>query len=276
MATWLASERAAAPLLIVTRPAAQAAAWVHELQTLGCAAQALPLIHIGPAPDPASVHQAWQALPGVSVVMFVSANAVQGFFACRPPEVSWPQGLLAASTGLGTSAALHAAGLANSQIVQPAADSAQFDSEALWLQLQGRWRRWHSRLVLVVRGGEGRDWLADTLIEHGAQVRFVAAYQRHAPQPRAADLQLLADAQARPAQHVWLFSSSEAVARLQQLAPQATWQRSQAWVTHPRIGQAARNAGFGSVLALRPGVQAAAQQWRSVTASGAGPQDGSL
>ena len=256
-----------APLLIVTRPAAQAAAWVHELQALGCVAQALPLIDIAPTPNPASVRQAWHALPGASVVMFVSANAVLGFFASRPPEVSWPQRLLAASTGPGTSAALRAVGLNESQIVQPAADSLQFDSEALWLQLQRRWPHWQGRLALVVRGGVGRDWLADTLCEQGAQVQFVIAYQRLAPQPDAAGLELLAAAQARPEQHVWLFSSSEAVAHLLQLAPRAAWQRSQAWITHPRICQAARSAGFGTVLTLRPGVQAAAQQLREVTRS---------
>lgn len=253
--------------MIVTRPAAQAAPWVRELRALGCAAQALPLIDIGPAPDPASVRQAWHALPNASVVMFVSANAVLGFFAGRPPGMLWPQQLLAASTGAGTSAALLAAGLSDNQIVQPAADSEQFDSEALWLRLHPCWPSWHGRQALLVRGGVGREWLADTLCEHGAAVQFVTAYQRQAPQLDAAGIELLEAARAWPERHVWLFSSSEAVAHLQQLAPQAAWQRGQAWVTHPRIGQAARNAGFGTVLALRPGVQAAAQQLRGVTPS---------
>jgi len=44
--------------LIVTRPAAQAAAWVRELQVLGQPAHALPLIDIGPAADLAPVRAA--------------------------------------------------------------------------------------------------------------------------------------------------------------------------------------------------------------------------
>ena len=258
-----AGEAGEAPLLIVTRPAAQAAQWVHELQALGCAAQALPLIGIAAAPDAETVRHAWQALPAASVVMFVSANAVQGFFAGKPPNLTWPQPLLAASTGPGTSAALRAWGLLDGQIVQPGSGSPQFDSEALWQQLRACWPSWQDRLVLLVRGGQGRDWLADTLRAHGARVRSVVAYQRHAPQPDAAGRALLASAQAQPAHHVWLFSSSEAVAQLQQLVPQARWQTSQAWVTHPRIGRAAQDAGFGAVLAVRPGAIAAAQQLQS-------------
>ncbi len=236
---------------------------MRELQALGCAAQALPLIDIGPAPDPQAVRQAWQDLPAHNVVMFVSANAVHGFFAARPAGLAWPQPLLAASTGPGTSAALLACGLADTQIVQPAASSPQFDSETLWPQLQARCGPWQWRSALVVRGGQGRDWLADTLRSHGAQVHFVAAYQRHAPQLDAAGRELLAATQRQPGHYLWLFSSSEAVAHLQQLATQAQWQHSRAWVTHPRIGQAAREAGFGSVGSVRPGVAAAAQQLRA-------------
>jgi uroporphyrinogen-III synthase len=236
---------------------------VHELRALGCAAQALPLIDIAAAPDPDAVRQAWLALPDSHLVMFVSANAVAGFFACRPPHAPWPARLLAASTGPGTSAALRSQGLLDSQIVQPPADSPLFDSEALWLQLQARQAHWRALRVWVVRGGQGRDWLADTLSSQGAHVQFVVAYQRQAPQPGQAEQQLLAAALAHPAGHAWLFSSSEAVGHLLHLAPGTDWKTSQAWVTHPRIGQAATAAGFGTVLALRAGVHAAAQEWHA-------------
>jgi len=250
-------------VLIVTRPAAQASIWVQELRELGCEARALPLIGIAQAPDAEGVSRSWHELHRFSVVMFVSANAVSGFFGCQPAGLPWPAAVLAASTGPGTSAALRAAGLSDAQIVEPGAASPQFDSEALWLQLQGRFDNWGERSVLVVRGEQGRDWLGDTLRQLGAHVDYVAAYQRQAPQPDAAGLSLLAAALLHPEQHVWLFSSSQAVGHLQQLAPQAGWRHSQAWVTHPRIGQVARRAGFGSVLELRPGVMAAAQQLRS-------------
>ncbi len=236
------------PRLIVTRPQAQAEGWVQALRAKGLDAQALPLIGIAPPEDPAPVVAAWQQLAQADLVMFVSANAVQQFFALRPPGLPWPDGLAAAATGPGTSAALRAAGVA--VIEEPPADATQFDSEALWARLSKR--PWVGRRVWVVRGEQGRDWLADTLRKVGASVRFVAAYRRLPPTLGTAEEALLTAARAAPAQHVWLFSSSEAVARLGELAPGADWSASRAWCSHPRIEQAARQAGFGHVTRVGP------------------------
>ncbi len=256
--------------LIVTRPAAQAAGWVAALQAAGCDAQALPLIDIAALDDTAPLRAAWQALPRYSLVMFVSANAVHHFFAAAEsanPENRentedalntarsalcgpWPAGVRAGATGPGTAAALRAAGVPEAALIEPAADATRFDSETLWAEVAHE--DWAGRQVLVVRGEDGRDWLADTLRERGATVEFVAAYRRCAPQPDSAGRALLAQALADPAAHLWLFSSSEAVAHLQALVPGAAWSRSAALATHPRIAAAARAAGFGSVVLTAP------------------------
>jgi len=248
--------------LIVTRPRAQAVAWVRDLQALGHDAVALPLIDIAPLDDPAPVRQAWQRLHGCTLAMFVSANAVQHFFDAAPAGAVWPAGVLAGSTGPGTSAALRERGVPESQLVEPPADAPSFDSEALWARLSGR--DWAGRSALVVRGEEGRDWLAGTLRGHGAEVGFVAAYRRRPPTCDAAGQRLLEDALRNPAASLWLFSSSEAVAHLRDLAPAADWSRSAAVASHPRIAQAARAAGFGHVelVAPRPAAVAAlADAW---------------
>lgn len=238
--------------VIITRPAAQAHTWVRALRALGQDAVALPLIDIAPADDPAPLRAAWDSLPGLALVMFVSANAVQHFFRLAPAGAAWPARLRAACTGPGTAAALAEAGVPTGQVVQPPADAPSFDSEALWSLLRGE--DWAGRQVLVVRGEEGRDWLADTLRERGAVVAFVAAYRRHAPQPGAQGLALLARAQADPAAHLWVFSSSEAVGHLQTLGqaqvPPARWQAARALASHPRIAQAAREIGFRELLLL--------------------------
>ncbi len=106
--------------VIVTRPAAQATPWVQSLQQHGIAAVALPLIHIAPALDRAAVIEAWRHLAEARLVMFVSANAVEHFFALRPSGTPWPDSVQAASPGPGTTRALRDAGLATSQIVEPA------------------------------------------------------------------------------------------------------------------------------------------------------------
>lgn len=243
---------------IVTRPADQAQAWVADLRGAGIDAVALPLIDIVPPADAAPVQAAWATLERWALVFFVSANAVQHFFALRPAGAAWPAATRAAAPGPGTAAALRALGLTP---LEPAADAPAFDSEALWQRL--RHEPWAGRRVLVVRGEDGRDWLAEQLRAAGAEVDFLAAYARRPPQPDAAARALLAAAAADPARHLWLFSSSEAVRHLQALAPVASG--ALALATHPRIAAAARAAGFARVLECRPEPAAVVQAIRGAS-----------
>lgn len=230
--------------VIVTRPAAQARDWLPRLQALGVDAVSVPLIGIAPASDPQVVQRAWAELGAVSLVMFVSANAVAHFFALRPDGQSWPAALWAGSTGPGTSAALRAAGIAGSHIAEPAA-GGPFDTESLWERIRG-WA-WAGKRVLVVRGEDGRDWLAEQLRAAGAEVAFLAAYRRVAPLLDDRETGVLQEATGHPAAHCWHFSSSESIERLLQICPGADWAAARALATHPRIAEAARRAGFGEV-----------------------------
>ena len=240
--------------VIVTRPAAQAAQWVGWLQQRGIAAAALPLIAIEPPADAAAVERAWHDLPRQRLVVFVSPNAAEQFFAAKPADAAWPDKVEAASLGPGTTQALCRLGVPRAAIVEPAGDAAQFDSEALWLRLSGR--DWSGAAVLVVRGDGGREWLAEVLRARGAGVGFVAAYRRAAPRFDDAALRLLDEALARPAQHLWFFSSSEAIDHLAQARPVGPWSPSRALATHPRIAQRARDCGFGVVHESRPTLEA--------------------
>ena len=247
--------------VIVTRPQREAQDWVQALRQAGQAAEALPLIAIAPAPDEAQVRQAWQRLTQYQGVMFVSANAVAGFFAARPaaaagfaapavPARAW-------ATGPGTLKALLRAGVPADCIDAPRADAAQFDSEALWQLVAARVGP--GSRVLIVRGGDavagntegaGRDWFARQVTQAGGSVDFVVSYQRQRPQLDPAQLQLAR--QAAGDGSVWLFSSSEAVHNLQACLPQQDWRAARAVATHGRIAQAARAAGFAVVRESRP------------------------
>ena len=235
--------------VLVTRPAAQAATWVAKLRERGIDAESLPLIEIAACADPSALREAWAGLAGSRLVVFVSANAVLHFFAARPPDASWPAGVEAGAPGGGTAQALRDAGVAVAAIVTPSADAAQFDSEALWDRLRGR--DWRGARVLVVRGDGGRDWLADRLVEAGASVEAVSAYRRVAPAFDGAARERLDAAIAR-ADSLWLFSSSEAIANLEQAAGAGRWQAARAIATHPRIAARARSLGFGVVVETRP------------------------
>ena len=249
--------------IIVTRPPREAQDWVQALQQAGWQAQALPLIAIGAAPDAGAVQQAWRQLDQYLGVMFVSANAVTGFFAARPADVpllfAEPGTVTAAwATGPGTTKALLAAGVPAPRIVAPPADAAQFDSEALWQLIAGQVGP--GARVLIVRGadaadggnsqGAGRDWFARQVTQAGGTVDFVVSYQRLRPQLDAAQLQLAR--QAASDGSVWLFSSSEAVHNLRASLPQQDWRAARAVATHARIAEAARQAGFAVVRESRP------------------------
>ena len=240
--------------LLVTRPAAQAAQWVAQLQARGVDAVALPLIGIAPPADGAAVVGAWQTLGTQRLVVFVSPNAVEHFFAARPADSAWPVATLAGSTGNGTTQALLAAGVPAAQCVAPPRDAPQFDSEALWHVIEAQ--DWRAAQVLIVRGDGGRDWLADTLRGRGALVRHLTAYRRLAPRLSAEERMAFDAALAAPGGHVWLFSSSEAIATLREMAPGRDWQAARAIATHPRIAETARAAGFGEVTPASPAVDA--------------------
>lgn len=251
--------------VIVTRPQRDAPGWVQELSAAGLDVLALPLIEVGPAADRAPLQSAWQrlGLGDYAGVMFVSGNAVDGFFASKPAAAvafcsqaavqtrAW-------ATGPGTVAALRRAGVAPALIDAPDADAAQFDSEALWQVVASQVKP--GGRVLIVRGsdgqaegpgqGVGRNWFASRVEAAGAVADFVVAYQRSRPRLSPQQVQLARAAAGDGS--VWLFSSSEAIANLQACLPDQDWTAARAIATHARIAAAARAAGFGVVRESRP------------------------
>ncbi|KQP03019.1 uroporphyrinogen-III synthase [Pseudorhodoferax sp. Leaf265] len=238
--------------VLVTRPLREAQHWCEQLRARGLAAEPLPLIDIRPA-DPAPVGAAWGQLADCRAAMFVSANAVEAFFAAKPAALGWPAQTAAWATGPGTARALRAAGVPAQALVAPPADAPQFDSEALWC-LVGTDASLAGAQVLIVRGTDadgrlaGRPWLADQLAAVGATVHALAAYARQLPRWDVATRERAAGA----TDALWLFSSSDAVRHLQQLLPGADWRTTRALATHARIAEAARAAGFGRVDTVRP------------------------
>ena len=269
--------------VIVTRPEREALRWVRELRAQGVDAQPLPLIGIAPVESEAAqqaLQQAQAQAPGYDALMFVSPNAVGHFLgSLSPVDLRLPgraalpvvQALAASATrlwspGPGTTEALRAAGMDDARIDAPAADAPAFDSEALWAQVAGQVRPgWR---VLIVRGAdaEGRDsgraWLAERLRAAGAEVQTVAAYRRTLP-----PLELRARTLAVGGvygEHVWLLSSAEAVRNLRRLLPGLPLTKALALATHPRIAEAAREAGFGTVHRSQPTLDAVVASIKSL------------
>jgi uroporphyrinogen-III synthase len=170
------------------------------------------------------------------------------------------------------------AGAPDTCIDSPAADAAQFDSEALWQRVSAQVQP--GKPVLIVRGhdvngvndvndevaklsdassiaasnkaqvGTGRDWLAQQLQAAGASVQFVVAYERRVPVWSAE--QHAQAAQAATDNSVWCFSSSQAIQNLAHHLPTQSWAHARCVATHPRIAQAAHAVGFGEVHLSKP------------------------
>jgi uroporphyrinogen-III synthase len=265
--------------VLVTRVQPQAARWVQMLSDQ-CEAVALPLLETRALADTAALRVAGQRWSDYTAVMFVSSQAVSFFYASNqalaqiykrqvaPDTRAW-------ATGPGTRTALLSQGVPAQQVDAPPMDGGQFDSEALWQQVQGQIVP--GARVLIVRGdtrddepgrdrseghvaesqgipGVGRDWLAQRLRQSGATVDFVVAYQRCAPV--WSDAERILAAQAAVDGSIWLFSSAEAVGHLRSLLPGQNWAQARAVATHARIAQAARSLGFAQVLESRPTLDA--------------------
>ena len=266
--------------VVITRPASDAQAWVDALQVAGHQALALPLIDVGPVSDLQPVQQAWANWPNFQAVMFVSAQAVRYFFERQPaalradaqraddafqanhvaPPATWTNCPRCWATGPGTHKALLQVGVPEACIDSPAADAAQFDSEALWQRVSAKVKAGQS--VLIVRGhdvntqpdaaldGTGRDWLAQQLQAEGVSAQFVVAYERRAPVWSAQQKAQACEAATNAS--VWCFSSSQAIQNLAQAMPAQNWAKARCIATHPRIAQTAQALGFGEIHMSKP------------------------
>lgn len=248
-----------APRVIVTRPASEAVRWTRDFREAGFDAVALPLIAIEPVLEAGrdALEAARRRIADYSALMFVSAPAVAHFM---PPSLAptvsgstvpprfW-------ATGPGTVRALRRAGVPDGLIDAPSAEAGQFDSEALWHRAQSQVGA--GARVLIVRGGDaqgrptGRDWLAREVQGAGGTLDTVVAYRRIAPAFGEAERRLASEAAVDGS--LWVFSSSESIGHLQRAMPSTDWRGARAIATHPRIGEAAREAGFGMVRLCQPG-----------------------
>jgi len=244
----------ATPVVVVTRPRAQAPMLVAALERHGLRTHQFPLLDIAPTPNLDDLRAALGDPSRYALVVFVSPNAVQQAFAAMPEGYRWPQEVPVAVVGPASAQALAAHGVAPPahRVIRPDThvDDARQDSEALYARLDVPSLR--GREVLIVRGNGGREWLADQLREAGVSVRTVEAYRRSVPAPDAAAWTALRAVLA--GRHAWTLTSSEAVRNLDDLA-RATLTPAEldalhgapCFASHARIVEQAEALGFRDV-----------------------------
>ncbi|MEC5384277.1 uroporphyrinogen-III synthase [Uliginosibacterium sp. H3] len=168
--------------VVVTRPAQQAEPLLEALRAAGAAPLFFPVIDIVPLADLSELQALANRLDHYDIAFFVSANAVEQTLAVIP-RAAWPASVRIATVGPGSARALQAQGFG--EIMLPA---SRFDSEGV-LDLPGmQATAIAGKRVLVLRGNGGRELLAQTLVERGAQVDVVSTYERRRAATAPAEL----------------------------------------------------------------------------------------
>ena len=256
------------PAVVVTRPLGQSAALLALLARAGFESIEFPLIDIGPVADAAPLHAALGELYapaplGFALVVFVSPNAIDHAFAAL--SSAWPSQIPIGVVGPGSVAALGRQGVTapTYTIISPATGAMvtetptdpRYDSEALYAAIEAHFGAdgLKDKRILIVRGDGGREWLADALSAAGAKVEKVAAYRRIVPEPSMRDWERI-HALLAGEPHAWLLTSSEGVRNLEELAREhltvdetLTLKHAPLVTPHPRIAEAARQAGFDRI-----------------------------
>jgi uroporphyrinogen-III synthase len=220
--------------IAVTRPPEQATKLTAAIEAAGGAVISFPLLDIQALPDLSGFDQAITPLAQFDWVIFISSNAVQHGMPLLQ-QAGVPPSLKFAAIGPTTAASLQAFGI--TQVLTP---QDRFDSESL-LALEPL-QVMQGQRVLIVRGVGGREVLAETLKQRGAEVVFGECYRRVNPQSSA---QVLAHAYALDQLHGIIVTSSEALRFLLDLAQDAAWlQATPLFVNHARIAEQATTAGL--------------------------------
>lgn len=266
------------PVIVVTRPLAQAQALCQRLQALGVETFCCPTLEVLPldvqSAEFAALRATMAQLGKYHLVIFVSPNAIEESLRYLPGV--WPGKTAIGVMGPGSRAVLtqHGINTATCTIISPpmkgdtaagsVAEHARFDSESLLNQLtmhqnaqdttaqEGRLEvpLAHAR-VLVLRGMHGRDLIVEQLRAHGAQVDVVPCYQRRAPElttQQQTQWRVLAQ-QRRPL--LLVATSSEGLRNLPDMLANTLNADGWAWLyrqcvlaPHPRIAEQARQLGF--------------------------------
>jgi len=164
------------PLVLVTRPREQAAATVQSLQQRGVRVALFPTIEITPVEVTGALRERFSQLNHYQLLIFISANAVHGARAMlqqlkiAPPSLEMD----IACIGRASTEAARQAGFPVSLQAEQG-----FNSEAL-LDLQAL-QQVRGRKILIIRGQGGREKLADTLRQRGAEVDYAEVYRRGVP-----------------------------------------------------------------------------------------------
>lgn len=160
--------------VVNTRPAHQARHLTDAITSAGGSVIEFPVIEIQPI-DQDPDHLPWRSsLDQADLAIFISANAVDTGLKAIGGADRWPAQVGVAAVGRATAEKFQACGL-EVELVAP----EPFNSEALLTlpELQ----ELQNKKIVIFRGEGGRELLAQTLRERGAEVTYAECYRRTKP-----------------------------------------------------------------------------------------------
>ena len=226
--------------VLVTRPEPAAGRLADAFAAEEAIAVCVPAIAITPVEDARSAERLRDRLADVSVAVFTSVNAVDGFLGPMPsaPGDRLPPVVLA--VGRATAKALHSRGVA--RVHTP---NGRFDSEGLLACAQLDASQVSGQLVAIVKGEGGRGLLAGELRRRGAEVIEANVYRRRAPERLAEMLDGVRDSI-----DVVTATSAESLEHLLDAAPwTASWLARRTIVTvSERVAGIARALNLSQIV----------------------------
>ena len=235
----MAKTALAGKTILVTRPAEQAAGLSRMIRDAGGTPFVFPAIEIKEPSDPERFAGILSRLEEFDLAIFVSPTAVARAWEYLGAKRSWPQNLRVAAVGQGSAKALLDRGF--HEVIAP---SDQSDSEGL-LALTAMQAVAGKRIV-IFRGEGGRELLAQTLAQRGAQVVYAECYRRAKPD---VDIAPLLQRHSQQKLSAIILTSRESLANLREMLGEAwaLFKTVPAFVPHERIAEAARQQGMNSV-----------------------------
>lgn len=161
--------------IVITRPLPQGHILGKKIATLGGQFLLVPTIEIADASDQALLHTPIQQLDKHDIAIFISPNAVQK--ALPIIQRYWPQWPVHVKVGAVGSSTAQA--LRHHNITVDICPDTEFSSEGL-LALAAL-QTVHGQKIILFRGEGGRDLIATTLRERGAEVSEAISYRRMLP-----------------------------------------------------------------------------------------------
>jgi len=168
--------------VLVTRPEYQQSNLVQLIESEGGNAWCFATLAIAPVADQEKLAEQLQRLDQFDIAVFVSPNAADyAFQALDENSLHLPASLKLACVGKGCAQAVEQHGRGVDALPVAGIGSDGLLQHELLQDVAGK-------RVIIFRGNGGRELLADTLTQRGAQVEYCECYRRTAPESDASEL----------------------------------------------------------------------------------------